>query len=119
MSWSKDKLRALAVERGEAAAGIGPLLLAHERMRGRTEEDYPREQAAKQLEALLERQAGPLPSATAQEFGALKQLRAYAADKALSRAVAQSGPKAEPAPEKAAGQVERAAAPRDQERDRG
>lgn len=93
MSWSKEKLRALAAERGETAAGIGKVLLAHERLRGRTEEDYSREKAGNELDALLERQAAPLPHELLREYPGLKQLRAYAADKALTRAVMQSSSK--------------------------
>lgn len=91
MTWSKDKLRALAAERGETASEIiGKVLLAHERMKGRTEEDYPRDVANRELDALLDGQTTPLPQVTAQEYGGLKQLRAYAADRGLQRAVAQS-----------------------------
>lgn len=86
MSWSKDKLRALASERGETGNdGLGRLLLAHERLRGRTEEDYPRDKAGKELDALLERQVTPLPRETAREYPGLKQLRAYTADCGLSQ----------------------------------
>lgn len=103
MTWSKDKLRAVAAERGETAAdsdALGRLLLAHERLRGRTEEDYPRDEAGKELDALLERQASPLPQDAAREYAGLKQLRAYVADRALQPAVSQSAvkEKAEPAP---------------------
>lgn len=86
MSWSKDKLRALASERGETGHdALGRLLLAHERLRGRTEEDYPRDKAGKELDALLERQVTPLPLETAREYPGLKQLRAYTVDRGLSQ----------------------------------
>ena len=117
MSWSKDTLRALAAERGETGVGlvaVGQVLLAHERFRGRTEEDYARDQAGKELDALLERQATPLPPATAREYPGLKQLRGYAADRALSRAVTQSKP--EPQKADAVKQVERAYQHRERER---
>lgn len=120
MTWSKDKLRALAHERGETAVGVGQLLLAHERMRGRTEEDYPRDKAAKELDALLERQVAPLPHRMAREYAGLEQLRTYAADKALSRAVVQSGAKEKAdqvKPETV--NVERAYQQRETERERG
>ena len=93
MTWSKDKLWAVAVERGEAAADaalVGRLLLAHERLRGRTEEDYPRGIAGKELDAILERQSAPLPQESGREYSGLKQLRSYAAGWALSRAVTQT-----------------------------
>lgn len=121
MSWSKEKLRALVAERGETAVGIGGLLLAHERLRGRTEEDYPREKAGKELDALLERQAAPLPYESAREYPGLKQLRTYAADKALTRAMMQSAAKdkVEPVKPEAAKQVESAYQRREPERERG
>lgn len=117
MSWSKDKLRALAQERGEtAAADVGQLLLAHERMKGRTEESYPRDKAGNDLDALLDGQAAPLPQAAVREYGGLKQLRAYAADRALQSAVGKSAAKdKEPAKPFLQRQVERVY----QERERG
>lgn len=93
MSWSKDKLRALAIERGEGEKAVGILLLAHERMRGRTEEDYARDTAEKELDALLERHALRIPGEVANEYPGLKQLRGYASDQALSRAVGVSSGK--------------------------
>lgn len=96
MTWSRDKLKVLAAERGETAAdtaSVGRLLLAHERMKGRTEEDYPRDAALKELDDLLEKQTVPLPQASAREFMGLKQLRSYAADRGLQRAVSQSANK--------------------------
>ena len=119
MSWSKDKLRALAVERGETVAGIGGVLLAHERMRGRTEEDYPRDVAGKELDALLERQSSPLPLECTREYAGLKQLRAYASDRALQRAASQSAEKvkAEPVQGQAASNVERSYQQREPEQE--
>lgn len=99
MTWNKDKLRAVAVERGEAVPDdgtIGRLLLAHERMRGRTEEDYPRDIAGKELDAMLERQSAPLPQESGREYSGLKQLRTYAAGQALSRAVTHTLSNAKP-----------------------
>ena len=124
MSWSKDRLRALAAERGETgvgADGVGKVLLAHERLRGRTEEDYARDEAGRELDAVLERQTMPLPHEAVREYPGLKQLRAYAADKALSRAVVQSvkKEKAEPAKPEAVKQVERVYQQRAPERERG
>ncbi len=96
MTWSKDRLRAIASERGETAAevnGFGRLLLAHERSKGRTEEDYPRDEAGKELDALLDGQVSPLPQEAAREYAGLKQLRTYASNRALQRAVAQGAVK--------------------------
>lgn len=119
--WSKDKLKALAAERGETAdETIGKVLLAHERKKGRTEEDYPRDVASKHLDVLLDAQVGPLPQASAQEYGGLKQLRAYAADRALYQAVNQSTVKEkEPAKSFLQRQVERVYQAREPERERG
>lgn len=121
MTWSKEKLLALAHERGETAVGVGQLLLAHERMRGRTEEDYPRDKAAKELDALLERQAAPLPQRIEREYAGLEQLRTYAADKALSRALVHSAVRenANPGKQDTVKPIERAYQQRETERERG
>lgn len=123
MSWSRDRLRALAAERGETGVGadaVGTVLLAHERLRGRTEEDYARDRAGKELDALLERQATPLPQEAAREYAGLRQLRAYAADRTLSRAVVQSGAKetVKPSTPEAVKQAERGCHQREAERER-
>jgi hypothetical protein len=114
--WTLETLKAVIAERGETspdAAQVGKVLLAHERFRGRTEEDYPREKAEQELDDLLDQQVTPLPVARADEYPGLKQLRAHAADRSLQRAVARSN-----APEKAL-VVERAAARiREPERER-
>lgn len=87
--WTLETLKAVIAERGETspdAVQVGQVLLAHERFRGRTEEDYPRDMAEQELDALLDQQGTPLPAAPASEYPGLKQLRAHAADRALQRA---------------------------------
>ncbi|HEX2842151.1 hypothetical protein [Hyphomicrobium sp.] len=93
--WTLDKLREVVSDRGEMvsdALTVGRVLLAHERLRGRTEEDYPRDKAKFELGVLLETAVAPLPPAHSREYPGLKQLRSYAADRGLARAAEKSKP---------------------------
>lgn len=123
--WTVEKLRAIAAARGEMesdATVVGVVLLAHERARGRTEEDYPRDKARKELDAALDGLAGSLPQARAQEYPGLKQLRAYAADRMLARPatkVNEVAKSAEPVAPVRAGLMGALQRGREQERDRG
>ncbi len=127
--WTLEKLREVVADRGEnasEASSVGQLLLAHERLKGRTEEDYPRDKAAKELDLLLETAAGPLPRPQAREYPGLKQLRAYAVDRGLLRAAEktkaaerQQGEPAISPPRGVAAVVRDYARAKDSERDRG
>lgn len=89
--WTLEKLRDVAAERGEtpeADTVIAPLLLAHERLRGRTEEHFDRKQAELDLNAALEKLSAPLPPSQGREYPGLKQLRVYVDGR--SRSMAQT-----------------------------
>lgn len=86
--WTVGKLRDVIEARGETMPDnqlVGEALLAHERLHGRTEEDYSRGKAAKELDQLLDRIDDEFPPRKAAEYAGLKELRAYAQDRAKKR----------------------------------
>lgn len=105
MTWTLDKLRQVAADRGEdfSSKDVGKVLLAHERACGRTEEDYSRDKAARELDALLDGLTSPLSQIGARGYPGLRQLLRYAADRTLAQ-----GPSRTKAEEKAKSESVRA-----------
>lgn len=86
--WTVEKLRQVAEARGELVPDnrwVGELLLSHERYRGRTEEDYPKAKAQRELDAALDNGKLLLPPVSPREYKGLKQLRSYAEDRGRQR----------------------------------
>lgn len=117
MMWSKDTLLAVAADRGETSVDVEicKLLLSHERARGRTEEEYPRDKALSELDAALDRRSPSLPLPSAQAYLGLKQLRDYAAERAKGSEISRGAGPVAVEPKQAAPSVSMAAA----ERERG
>ncbi len=98
--WSVERLKAVIADRGESEpdGAVCTTLLLHERSRGRTEEDYPRDKAREELDAHLANLSFPLPRARAGEYPGLTQLREYAEQRGLAKA-AEKAKAPEAAPE--------------------
>ena len=91
--WTLDRMKQVALERGETPERdkvIGAALLAHERARGRTEENYARDVAEQEFIKQLDAQSGPLPPIMASEYPGLLQLRKFAADREKLRVAVRS-----------------------------
>lgn len=85
---SVEKLHELARDRGETIPRdplVEQALLAQERFMGRAEKTYDRDKARIDMNRLVDR-IEDFPRARAGEFGALKQLRAYAEERAVQLA---------------------------------
>jgi len=86
--WSVKKLQELAAERGETIPRdtlLEEALLAQERFYGRAERSYDRPRALLEMNRLLDR-IEDFPRSRVGEFRALKQLRAYAEERAVQLA---------------------------------
>lgn len=90
--WSVERLKAVIADRGESEpdGAVCTTLLLHERSRGRTEEDYPRDKAREELDAHLANLSFPLPGARAGEYPGLTQLREYAEQRGMAKVADQS-----------------------------
>lgn len=84
--WTHANLKQLARRYGEpSSAAWDALVLAHERFRGRTEEDYPPAQAQQELDRLLDAHPDLIPSEADHEYLGLTQLRSYAMERDRQR----------------------------------
>lgn len=86
--WSVRKLQELAEQRRETIPKdplVEQALLAQERCMGRAEKSYDRARARHEMNRLLDR-IDDFPRGTAGEFAGLKQLRAYAEERAVQLA---------------------------------
>jgi hypothetical protein len=86
--WTVEKLREASVARGERSTSpvVDRALLAFERWKGRTEETYSRDQAKKDLDAILDKlDMVNLPPERRGEFPGLRELRSYARERAKER----------------------------------
>lgn len=82
--WSVKRLQELATERGETIPRdplLEHALLAQERYFGRAERSYDRARALLDMNRVLDR-IDDFPRSKAGEFAAMKQLRAYAEERA-------------------------------------
>lgn len=87
-AWTVEKLRQVAEARGELVPDnrwVGELLLSHERYRGRTEEDYPKAKAQRELDAALDKGNVSMPPVSPREYRGLKQLRSYVDERGRQR----------------------------------
>ena len=80
--WTNQKLLEVVKARCEMAPAsplVGRALLFHERWQGRTEEDYPRDEAKRELDDSLDMmEPDSIPDERPGEFNGLRELRAYA-----------------------------------------
>ena len=86
--WTVEKLREASVARGERSTSpvVDRALLAFERWKGRTEETYSRDQAKKDLDAVLDKlDMASFPRERRGEFPGLRELRSYARERAKER----------------------------------
>lgn len=84
MTWTVAHLRKWIEGRGEKApheTWVQEALLAHERFRGRTDENYSKQKAERELHRLLDGREGEFPPARDNEYKGMTQLRAYVQDR--------------------------------------
>lgn len=84
MTWTVAHLRKWIEGRGDKAPQemwVQEALLAHERFRGRTDENYSKHKAERELHRLLEGRESEFPRARDGEYKGMTQLRAYVRDR--------------------------------------
>lgn len=86
MTWTLEKMRDVAAQRGEDNKDplLEKVMAAHERWRGRTEEVYERDVARNDLIGALEKLHGPLPQFGPASYRGLLQLGRYVAEQGLT-----------------------------------
>jgi hypothetical protein len=84
LMWTTDRLREVMAARAEMAPAspvVGRALLFFERWKGRTEENYSRAEAKRELDATLDHlEPDAFPAERQGEFNGLRELRVYAQD---------------------------------------
>lgn len=91
MTWSKDNMRRVVSDRGEETPEpfVELALLAHERMCGRTEENYPSDTAKQEFEGLIQRMTEK-PRIPGNSYIGMKQLQQQSGQMIAARQSSQT-----------------------------